>query len=69
MRILLTGGSGDLGQTLVPRLLANGDTPVILDVRSPSDQRATFIQGSVLDRSNLPGWIEGCDALGEVGNV
>jgi nucleoside-diphosphate-sugar epimerase len=63
MRILLTGGSGDLGQTLVPRLLANGDTPVILDVRSPENQVATFIQGSVLDRSNLPGWIEGCDCI------
>jgi hypothetical protein len=33
MTVLLTGGSGNLGQTLVPRLLGQGDTPVILDVR------------------------------------
>jgi nucleoside-diphosphate-sugar epimerase len=63
MRILLTGGAGDLGQTLVSRLLANGDTPVILDVRRPRDQGATFVQGSVLDRSNLQGWFEGCDCI------
>ena len=37
MRVLLTGGSGNLGQTLVPRLLEKGDTPVILDVRAPPD--------------------------------
>ena len=35
MKVLLTGGSGDLGQTLVPRLLDRGDTPLILDVRAP----------------------------------
>jgi nucleoside-diphosphate-sugar epimerase len=37
MRALLTGGSGDIGQTLVPRLLDKGDTPVILDLRAPGD--------------------------------
>jgi nucleoside-diphosphate-sugar epimerase len=63
MKILLTGGSGDLGQTLVPRLLANGNTPVILDVRPPQNQGATFIQGSVLDRSNLQDWFQGCDCI------
>ena len=63
MKVLLTGGSGDLGQTLVPRLLVNGDTPVILDIRPPLDQRAHFIQGSILDRSNLRGWLEGCDCI------
>ena len=50
MKVLLTGGSGDLGQTLVPRLLDRGDTPVILDVRAPRELKpgAVFIHGSVL---------------------
>ena len=63
MKVLLTGGAGDLGQTLVPRLLIRGDTPVILDVRSPLDRRAMFIHGSVLDRSNLPKYFHSCDCI------
>jgi nucleoside-diphosphate-sugar epimerase len=63
MKILLTGGSGDLGQALVPRLLANGDTPIVLDVRLPLNQGATFIHGSILDRSHLQAWFEGCDCI------
>ena len=65
MRVLLTGGSGDLGQTLVPRLLAKGDTPVVLDVRAPPKlkQGAVFIQGSILDRSELANMFRGCDCI------
>lgn len=65
MRILLTGGSGDLGQALVPRLLDRGDTPVILDVRAPGGLQsdAAFIEGSVLDRANLPQYLRGCDCI------
>jgi nucleoside-diphosphate-sugar epimerase len=65
MRVLLTGGSGDLGQTLVPRLLDRGDTPVILDVRAPRALKpgATFIQGSILDRLQLPEMLRGCDCI------
>lgn len=65
MKILLTGGSGDLGQTLVPRLLDNGDKPVILDIRAPLDlkQEGMFIQGSVLDRSKLTASFHGCDCV------
>ena len=65
MKVLLTGGSGDLGQTLVPRLLDRGDTPVILDVRAPRELKpgAVFIQGSVLDRSQLPEILRDCDCI------
>ena len=61
MRVLLTGGAGDLGQTLVPVLLDNGDTPVVLDVRAP--EAGIFIHGSVLDRSQLQEYLSGCDCI------
>src|ERR1700752_1464928 len=65
MKVLLTGGSGNLGHTLMPRLLDKGDTPVILDVRAPRDLKkgALFIEGSILDRSKLTEIFRGCDCI------
>ena len=65
MKVLLTGGSGDLGHTLVSRLLDRGDTPVILDVRAPRDLKpgAVFTQGSILDRPKLTETFRGCDCI------
>jgi nucleoside-diphosphate-sugar epimerase len=62
MKVLLTGGAGDLGQTLVPRLRGAGDTPVVLDLREPPSD-APFIRGSVLDRAHLRGWLGGIGAI------
>jgi nucleoside-diphosphate-sugar epimerase len=68
MKVLLTGGSGNLGQTLVPRLLDRGDTPIILDVRPPRrlKEGALFVEGSVLDRSKLTGIFRGCDCIVQI---
>jgi len=63
MKIVLTGGSGDLGQTLVPMMSARGDTPVILDVRAPRDPAAMFVQGSILDRPALRDVVRGSDCI------
>jgi len=65
MKVLLTGGSGNLGQTLVPRLLDRGDTPVIFDVRTPRHLKAEalFIEGSILDRPKLTDTFRGCDCV------
>jgi nucleoside-diphosphate-sugar epimerase len=65
MKVLLTGGSGNLGQTLVPMLLDQGDTPVIMDVRAPRDLQkgAVFIEGSILDRSKLTDIFRHCDSI------
>jgi UDP-glucose 4-epimerase len=62
MNVLLTGGAGDLGQSLALRLRATGDTPVVLDVREPTAD-TTFIHGSVLDRTHLQNCFNGIDAI------
>ena len=53
MRIVLTGGSGDLATVLTPRLEARGDTPVRLDIVPPRDPRGVYVAGSILDRAGL----------------
>jgi nucleoside-diphosphate-sugar epimerase len=65
MKVLLTGGSGNLGQTLVPRLLDRGDIPAILDVRALRDLKkgALFVEGSILDRAKLGEIVRGCDCI------
>jgi nucleoside-diphosphate-sugar epimerase len=65
MKVLLTGGAGDLGQALVPRIIENGDTPVVLDIRPPENPRpeALFARGSILDRSALTEALRGCDRI------
>ncbi len=53
MRILLTGGSGDLGTLLATELLAAGNLPVNIDMAPPRPSRGDFVKGSILDRETL----------------
>jgi dihydroflavonol-4-reductase len=51
MNVLVTGGSGFIGQYLVSALVAKGDRVRVLDVRCPTHMAADvqYIEGSVLD--------------------
>lgn len=63
MKILLTGGAGDLATVLTPELEGRGDTPLRFDIVAPRDARGVFREGSVLDRPGLRRHLEGVDAV------
>jgi len=54
MKILITGGSGDLGQVLFPALLNKGHEPNNFDIQPPQSNLQLHFQGSLL----IPGEIE-----------
>lgn len=63
MRILLTGGSGDLGHVLSPMLENQGNIPIRLDIRPPKNAHGIFIKGSILDRDLLAKTMTGIDTV------
>ena len=75
MHVLVTGGAGFIGSTLVGQLLRSGDHRVtVLDaltyagVRSnlaefDDDPRFRFVRGDVCDRDAVEAALEGCDAV------
>jgi len=63
MKTLLTGGSGDLGQTLIPLLTASSHTYRIFDILEPSIGTEYHRQGSLLDISQTEDALVGCDLV------
>jgi nucleoside-diphosphate-sugar epimerase len=63
MKILLTGGAGDLATVLTPKLEARGDTPLRLDIIPPRDRRGVALLGSILDRAGLRRALKGVDCV------
>ena len=63
MRIVLTGGGGDLGTVLTPALEQRGDVPLRLDIVPPADRRGVHLAGSVLDRAFLTQAMQGVDCV------
>ncbi len=63
MRILLTGGSGDLGGLLSEALAARGDEPAVIDLVPPHACVKTYFGGSILDRTVLGKSVEGMDCV------
>lgn len=63
MRILLTGGAGDLGFTVSKQLVTRGDVPIRLDVRKPTDDNGIYVAGSILDRDALANAMRDVDCV------
>lgn len=66
MRVLLTGGSGDLGVLLTRQLTAQGDEVVNLDVAPPHESvrgESVHIAASILDRDALKKAMKGVDCV------
>ena len=67
-KILITGGAGFIGSVISSYLLDNGFEVVVIDDLSTGnkgalDERATFYQGSILDKSFLTTALSGVDAV------
>ena len=68
MRVLVTGGAGYIGATAVDILIAQGHEVSVFDDCSTghADNVAsgvTFVQGSLLNRSEIAEALKGCDAV------
>src|SRR5262249_30178960 len=63
MRLLLTGGAGDLGLLLCRALNARGDRPAVLDPAPAPPGAAAHFAGSILDRALLARAVSGMDTV------
>ena len=68
MRIAITGGSGELGRTLIPYLIEKGHSVVSIDrvapsAGPPSPQRPEFIVADTRDFGQFVASMRGCDGL------
>jgi nucleoside-diphosphate-sugar epimerase len=62
MRLLLIGGSGDVGTLVIPILRQQHELRVF-DLRPPADPGCEYFQGSVTDPEALDRAVEGMDVL------
>ncbi len=63
MRVLLTGGSGDVGTLLAQRLLARGVAVSSIDLVPPRIGGVDFIEGSIIDRDAVHRAMQGIDTV------
>ena len=62
MKVLITGGGGNLGRVLALALAEKGHEPVLMDYRS-IDTPYQFIQGNVIDKVDVLEAVKGADAI------
>jgi len=65
MRILITGGSGFIGENIAKGILAGspGWKVRLFDIRRPEDRALDFTEGDVFDRAMVDAAVEGSDIV------
>lgn len=63
MRVLLTGGSGDLGFLLSEALANRGDEPVVIDIAPPHNAVKAYFPASILHLPAVTAAVEGIDCV------
>ena len=65
MRVLVTGGSGYLGETVVRKLLERGDDVRVLDIVDNDDrsQKVEFVPGDIRDPSAVERAVKGVEVV------
>ena len=63
MRVLLTGGSGDLGFLLSEALAKRGDEPVVIDIAPPHNAVKAYYPASILHLPAVSAAVEGIDCI------
>lgn len=71
MRILVTGGSGKLGQVVVRDLLAHGHEVINADQRPPTSRSsdARYVRATLSDVGQVAGSMAGCDGVIHLGAI
>lgn len=71
MRVLVTGGSGRIGQVLIADLLTHGHTAVSADQRRPATRPIDyqFVETDLSDVGQVAGAMSGCDAVVHLGAI
>lgn len=63
LKILITGGSGFIGNHLVKKFLKNDYDVTIFDLNPPNNSEANFIQGSIFDLDSVSKVVEDNDVI------
>ena len=73
MRILVTGGTGVIGEGVIPELIARGHDVRLLSRHAADDARqwegVEPFEGNVADASTLAGAADGCDAVLHIAGI
>lgn len=63
MKVVVTGGSGRIGQAVVKALLERGDDALVLDMKAPEDKRWNFVCADITDFAQVINNLRGADAV------